>query len=81
MVRLMRQVWVFTDRLLCVTLLNPSGMRMELFYENFAVNYYYNPVGIIREQDGKYNSENTRMTGNITFEPIKKLADQPHVKP
>ena len=40
------------------------------FYENFAVNYY-NPVGIIREQDGKYNSENTRMTGNITFEPIK----------
>ena len=41
------------------------------FYENFAVNYYYNPVGIIREQDGKYNSENTRMTGNITFEPIK----------
>ena len=25
------------------------------FYENFAVNYYYNPVGIIREQDGKYN--------------------------
>ena len=24
------------------------------FYENFAVNYYYNPVGIIREQDGKY---------------------------
>ena len=39
------------------------------FYENFAVNYYYNPVGIIREQDGKYNS--TRMTGNITFEPIK----------
>ena len=37
------------------------------FYEN----YYYNPVGIIREQDGKYNSENTWMTGNITFEPIK----------
>ena len=24
------------------------------FYENFAVNYYYNPVGIIREQDDTY---------------------------
>lgn len=41
------------------------------FNENFAVNYYYNPVGIIREQDGKYTSENTRMTGNVTFEPFK----------
>lgn len=41
------------------------------YYENFAVNYYYNPVGIIREQEGKYTSENTRMTGNVTFEPIK----------
>lgn len=41
------------------------------YYENFAVNYYYNPVGIIREQDGKYTYENTRMTGNLTFEPIK----------
>lgn len=41
------------------------------YYENFGVNYYYNPVGIIREQKGKYSSENTRMTGNVTFEPIK----------
>ena len=40
-------------------------------YENFGINYYYNPVGILEEQTGKYIVENTRMTGNITFEPIK----------
>ena len=43
------------------------------FYENFTVNYYYNPVGMHREERlGKYNEENTRVTGNITFEPIKR---------
>ena len=40
-------------------------------YENFGINYYYIPVGILEEQTGKYIVENTRMTGNITFEPIK----------
>ena len=40
-------------------------------YENFGINYYYNPVGILEEQTGKYIVENTRMTGNVTFEPIK----------
>ena len=40
-------------------------------YENFGVSYYYNPVGILEEQTGRYTRENTRMTGNITFEPIK----------
>lgn len=42
-----------------------------IFYENFVVNYYYNLVGIICEQDGKYNSENIWMMGNIIFELIK----------
>ncbi len=41
------------------------------YYENFQVNYYYNPVGMIKEHTGKYTSEYTRMTGNITVEPIK----------
>ncbi|MCI1682351.1 MAG: TonB-dependent receptor [Bacteroides sp.] len=41
------------------------------YYENFQVNYYYNPVGMIKERKGKYTSEWTRMTGNVTFEPIK----------
>lgn len=40
------------------------------YYENFQVNYYYNPVGMIKERIGSYNSEWTRLTGNITFEPI-----------
>ena len=40
-------------------------------YENFGIIYYSNPVGILEEQTGKYIVENTRMTGNITFEPIK----------
>jgi TonB-linked SusC/RagA family outer membrane protein len=41
------------------------------YYENFAVNYYYNPVGMIKERKGEYESEWTRLTGNITLEPIK----------
>jgi TonB-linked SusC/RagA family outer membrane protein len=41
------------------------------YYENFAINYYYNPVGIIKEHTGEYKSEDTRLTGNVTFEPIK----------
>ena len=27
------------------------------YYENFAINYYYNPVGIIKEHTGEYKSE------------------------
>lgn len=41
------------------------------YYENFAINYYYNPVGIIEETKGQYKTESTRMTGTITVEPIK----------
>ncbi|MCG6188627.1 TonB-dependent receptor [Maribellus maritimus] len=41
------------------------------YYENFQINYYYNPVEMIKERQGNYNTEWTRMTGNFTLEPIK----------
>lgn len=41
------------------------------WYENFGINYYYNPVAILKEQTGEYKTETTRLTGNITLEPIK----------
>ena len=41
------------------------------YYENFGVNYYYNPVGMIKEKSGEYKGEWTRITGDITLEPIK----------
>lgn len=40
-------------------------------YENFGITYYYNPVGIIEQLDGEYKSEWSRMSGDITVEPIK----------
>ena len=41
------------------------------YYENFGINYYYNPVGILKEHTGEYKTETTRLTGNVTLEPIK----------
>ena len=41
------------------------------YNENFGINYYYNPVGMLEERLGDYNYSETRATGNITFEPIK----------
>jgi TonB-linked SusC/RagA family outer membrane protein len=41
------------------------------YYENFGINYYYNPVGILKEHTGEYKTESTRLTGNITVEPIR----------
>ena len=46
---------------------NPDGS----YYENFQVLNYFNPVGMIKEREGEYKSEYTRMTGNITLEPFK----------
>ena len=40
-------------------------------YENFGITYYYNPVGIIEQFDGESKWEWTRMSGDITVEPIK----------
>ena len=41
------------------------------YYENFGVNYYYNPVGMLKETTGSNRFDQTRLTGNVTFEPIK----------
>lgn len=41
------------------------------YYEDFGVNYYYNPVSMLEERQGSYTYEETRATGNITLEPIK----------
>ena len=41
------------------------------YYENFGINYYYNPIGILKEKKGEWKTETTRLTGNITVEPIK----------
>ncbi len=41
------------------------------YYEEFNRYLYYNPVSMINERIGEYNSEWTYMTGNITLEPIK----------
>jgi TonB-dependent starch-binding outer membrane protein SusC len=41
------------------------------YSENFQVYFYYNPVGMIKERQGEYKKEYTRMTSNITLEPIK----------
>ena len=36
-----------------------------------SINYYMNPVELLYEHTGEYKVENTRLTGNVTFEPIK----------
>ena len=41
------------------------------YNEDFNVNYYYNPVGMLEERLGNYTYEETRATGNVTFEPVK----------
>ena len=41
------------------------------YYENMSINYYSNPVSLLNEHTGEYKSEETRLTGNITVEPIK----------
>ncbi|WP_303743384.1 SusC/RagA family TonB-linked outer membrane protein, partial [uncultured Muribaculum sp.] len=40
-------------------------------YENLGITYYYNPIGLIEELEGEYKSEWSRLTGDITLEPIK----------
>lgn len=39
--------------------------------ENFGASYYWNPIEMANESRGYYKTEETRMTGNITVEPIK----------
>lgn len=41
------------------------------WYENFGRSEYANPVAMNKEHKGDYKTEWTRMTGTLTFEPIK----------
>ncbi len=41
------------------------------YYEDMSINYYMNPVALLKEKKGKYKYEDTRLTGNLTVEPIK----------
>jgi len=41
------------------------------YREDFTVLQYYNPVAILDEKIGENRGEYTRLTGNITFEPIE----------
>ncbi|WP_197092666.1 SusC/RagA family TonB-linked outer membrane protein [Labilibaculum euxinus] len=41
------------------------------YREDFSVLQYYNPDAILQEKDGENRSEYTRITGNLTVEPIK----------
>ena len=41
------------------------------YYEQTAPLYYYNPVPYINEHEGDYRAESTRLTTNVTLEPVK----------
>ena len=41
------------------------------WYEDFSLNYYQNPLAILYETKGGAKSESTRLTGNLTFEPVQ----------
>ena len=45
--------------------------KLRKYYEDWSVFQYYNPVAMIYENIGQRKSEWTRMTGNITIEPVK----------
>jgi TonB-dependent starch-binding outer membrane protein SusC len=48
-----------------------DGDPSKGYFENFDLLQYYNPVAMINELLGNIRTEWTRMTGNITLEPIK----------
>jgi TonB-linked SusC/RagA family outer membrane protein len=48
-----------------------DGDPSQGYYEDFTVFQYYNPVAMIYENIGEYKSEWTRLTGDITVEPLK----------
>ena len=39
--------------------------------ENFGASYYWNPIEMANENRGYYKTEETRLTGNVTVEPLK----------
>ena len=52
---------------------NPTEpvMKDGSYYENFSASNYYNPVAYIKGRDGYSKSNQTRITGNLTLEPVK----------
>ena len=46
---------------------NPDGT----YFEEFGRFQYYNPVAIQNEYEGDIRNNRARLTGNLTFEPIK----------
>lgn len=41
------------------------------YYQNLGASYYYNPLEIINENKGETTTNNTRINGALTVEPIK----------
>ena len=48
-----------------------NGDPNEDYYEQTAPLYYYNPVPYNKEHTGDYRIESTRLTANVTLEPIR----------
>ena len=48
-----------------------NGDPNEDYYEQTAPLYYYNPVPYNKEHTGDYRIESTRLTANITLEPVR----------
>jgi TonB-dependent starch-binding outer membrane protein SusC len=48
-----------------------KGDPAKGYYEDFGIFQYYNPVSMINEKLGEYKNEWSRMTANLTAEPIK----------
>ena len=48
-----------------------NGDPNEDYYEQTAPLYYYNPIPYNKEHTGDYRIESTRLTANITLEPIR----------
>ncbi len=48
-----------------------NGDPAEDYYEQTAPLYYYNPIPFNKEHYGDYRVESTRLTANVTLEPIR----------
>lgn len=48
-----------------------NGDPNEDYYEQTAPLYYYNPIPYNKEHNGDYRIESTRLTANITLEPVR----------
>jgi TonB-dependent starch-binding outer membrane protein SusC len=48
---------------------NTDGM----YFENFGPTENYNPVAMLKEQFGNQHSQSTRISGSLTWTPVKEL--------